>query len=299
MSVKKILRFLIDNYEIFTRIQIWRYRNKYPATFLNMNYSIKNPTIHFLHRYITNNTGDKACGYYQYFNNEFENYRCIVHDVNCVHFSLIKNYDIVIVGGGGLLNATAEWNYCINKATRKAGKSIIWSAGFNSSIINKKSRIDFKIIDLVSVRDFSYATFNYVPCATCMMPELDEKYANKRIIGLVAHKDVLHHIPKEFQQYDNVANFSSVKEIIEFIGSSEIILTNSYHAIYWSQLMNKKCILFAPRSEKYNYFKYPPVIFSGDLQKDLLDCEIYSDALSESRALTLQFLKEIKYLIAN
>jgi hypothetical protein len=220
--VKKILRFLIDNYEIFTRIQIWRYRNKYPATFLNTNYSIKNPTIHFLHRYITNNTGDKACGYYQYFNNEFENYRCIVHDVNCVHFSLIKNYDIVIVGGGGLLNATAEWNYCINKATRKAGKSIIWSAGFNSNLIKKKSLINFKNIDLVSVRDFSYDSYQYVPCATCFIPELEKEFKIKRFIGVIAHKDFPDHIPYEFKKYEIISNSDFLQDIMEPTNEKEV-----------------------------------------------------------------------------
>jgi hypothetical protein len=85
--------------------------------------------------------------------------------------------------------------------------------------------------------------------------------------------------------------------MIEFIGNSEIVLTNSYHAVYWSVIMKKKCVLFAPRSEKYDFYKYPPVLFSGDLAKDISEAVIYPGAFEESKVLTLEFVKDIKTLI--
>jgi hypothetical protein len=298
MSIKNIYRHLVDNYELFTRLQVWRFRKKYPGKALNDNYLIGTPTIHFLHRYITNNTGDMACGYYQYFLSEFDNYRCIVHDVNNVNFSLIKKSDVIIVGGGGLLNALPEWNYGISKAAKIAAKAVVWSAGFNSNSKQKfSSHINFNAFDLVAVRDFKYKDFRYVPCATCVLPELDKDYPIKRNVGVVAHKDVPHHLPREIHQFEKVTNNASLQEMIEFIGNSEVVLTNSYHAVYWSVLMKKKCVLFAPRSEKYDFYKYPPVLFSGNLDKDISQTVIYPNALEESRALTLEFLRDIKSLI--
>jgi len=299
MSLKKFYRYLVNNYKLFTIFQVYRFKKKYPTKVLNNDFQIDTPTIHFLHRYITNNTGDKACGYYQYFLSEFKYYKSIIHDVNKVDFSLIKKTDVIIVGGGGLLNATSEWNYNINRAAKLAGKSVIWSAGFNSSYSGPKlgSSIDFKLFDLVTVRDYNYKNFNYAPCATCVMPELEKDYVIKREVGVVAHKDVPQHLPKEIHQFEKVTNSAPLHEMVEFIGSSEVILTNSYHAVYWAVLMKKKCILFAPRSEKYDFYKYAPVKFSGDLALDISQAAIYPEAMEDSKKLTLHFLKDIKELI--
>lgn len=291
---------LVNNYDLFTEIQIWRFRKKYTTKVLNDNFLTNKPTLHFIHRYITNNTGDRACGYYQYFLEDFNNYQCIIHDINNVNFSLINKKDIVIIGGGGLLNAVAEWNYAIKKAAKMAGKSVVWSAGFNSNPNSKqkvKKLIDVTAFDLFAVRDFKYENFRYVPCATCIMPEFDLDYPIKRNIGVLAHKDVPQHLPKEVHQFDKITNSASLQEMIEFIGTSEVILTNSYHAAYWSVLMKKKCVLFAPNSEKYDFYKYAPMLFSGDLDRDISKAVIYPNALEESRALTLKLLKDIKVLI--
>ncbi|WDF68989.1 polysaccharide pyruvyl transferase family protein [Sphingobacterium oryzagri] len=295
---RNIYKFLINNFRVVTKFQLWRFRNAYPVKVINDNFLAGNPTVHFLHRYLTTNTGDRACGYYQYFLPEFENYKCVVHDINNVKFHLINSEDIVIIGGGGLLNATAEWNYSIDKAAKIAGKAVIWSAGFNSKV-GKKMRItiDWTKFDLISVRDFSYEDFRYVPCATCVMPSLQKVYDVKRKIGIVAHKDVLHHLPEGMTDYEMITNSVSLEDFVAFIGSSEIVLTNSYHAAYWSSLLKKKCVLFAPRSEKYDFYKYPPTLFSGNLLADINSASIYPNALNEAKQLTLDYVKDIKRLL--
>lgn len=300
MSFKKIYKYLKNHFPLFILLQRWKDKGTYPYTVLHDADNKSGPTIHFIHRYITSNTGDIACGYYRYFSSEFSGYRCLIHDINSVKASLIKKTDVVIIGGGGLLNASDKWNYQISQAIKKAGRNIIWSAGFNGNPGRKlKYPINWQAFALVAVRDFQYGNFRYVPCATCMMPELEKIYPVIRKIGVIAHKDVLHHLPKEANEYDVLTNKDSLQSMIEFIGSSEVVLTNSYHAVYWSTLMGKKCILFAPRSEKYNYYKYPPVIYSGNLVSDISKAPIYPDALAESKALTLEYLKDITKLIAS
>ncbi|TRX40115.1 polysaccharide pyruvyl transferase family protein [Flavobacterium restrictum] len=299
MEIKKIYRKLVDNYEVFTRFQIWRFRNKYPVKYLNENYNTDTPTIHFLHRYITDNTGDLACGYYRYFLYKFENYRCIIHDINCVNFSLIKKNDSVIIGGGGLLNNLAEWNYNINKAVSISNKSVVWSAGFNSyskkKIWNVVNVNDFK---LFAVRDFNYKGYRCVPCATCFLPELDKKYPIIRRIGVVTHKDIPIHLPNEIHKLERISNSDSLDDMIEFIGNSEVVLTNSYHVAYWSALLQRKCILFETKSEKHKYHKYPPVFYSGVLEDDISRAHIYPNALEDCRTLTKEFVNEILVLIS-
>ncbi|MCL7988648.1 polysaccharide pyruvyl transferase family protein [Sphingobacterium sp. lm-10] len=295
-SLKRIYRYLINNNRFFLRLHLQRFSSRYPSKILHE--ADNKSTVHFIHRYITNNTGDIACGYYRYFLDHFKAYQCVVHDVNCVDLSKIKDIDSVIIGGGGLLNATEEWNYNIIEAAKLARRSIIWSAGFNSYAGKKfHNAIDWNLFDLVAVRDFKYGDFRFVPCATCFMPELSINYEIKREVGVIGHKDVLHHLPTEFRQYELLTNSASLSEFVAFIGSSQIVLTNSYHAIYWATLLGKKAILFAPRSEKYNFYKYSPHLYTGDLEADLMAAKVYPEAMSDCRSLTMEYLKDIKSTI--
>jgi hypothetical protein len=300
MSIKIKYRKLVDKYELFTRFQIWRFRKKYPVKYLNSNYNIDSPVIHYIHRHITNNSGDLACGYYQYFLSEFKNYKFVIHDVNYINFGLIEKNDVLIVGGGGLLNNLSEWNYNINKAASLSNKAIVWSAGFNSySNKNVRNIINISSFKLFAVRDYNYENFRCVPCASCYLPELNRHYPIKRQIGVIGHKDNQINVPLEINEYEIITNSSPLSDMIEFIGSTEVILTNSYHAAYWSALLQRKCILFITKSEKHKFYRYPPVFYSGNLEDDISKAKIYVNALKESKALTIDFLNDIKSLIAS
>ena len=65
-------------------------------------------------------------------------------------------------------------------------------------------------------------------------------------------------------------NKYNIKQIIKFIGESEIIITGSYHAAYWSQLMNKKVIINGNWSSKFDTLKYKPVLLSDNIENDIL-----------------------------
>ena len=47
-------------------------------------------------------------------------------------------------------------------------------------------------------------------------------------------------------------------------------------------------------SNKFNYFKYPPQKYSGDIVDDINKTKIYESALDESIDLTLNYFNEIK-----
>jgi hypothetical protein len=99
---------------------------------------------------------------------------------------------------------------------------------------------------------------------------------------------------EEFSKYDFITNSYPLKIIIEFIGSSEVVITSSYHICYWATLMQKRVILHKVFSEKFTFMKYPPVIFSGKLQHDIAKCKIYSGALADSIVLNRNFIDEIR-----
>ncbi len=293
-KIKSFWRLLVDNSSFFTKLEVLRNRNKYPAKVINDISISEKPTVHFIHRYITTNTGDKACGYYQYFLDSFKDFRCIVHDVNSVDLSLISKKDVAIIGGGGLINLCVDWSYNINRVSKIAKETIIWSAGFNNHYGTKtKIEIIWDRIKLIGVRDYNYKNFRYVPCATCVIKKFDEKFEIKRKYGVVSHQNEAHPIPDEFKKYERISNDDIIENIIEFIGSSEIVLTNSYHAAYWSILLGKKCIVFSAFSEKFKNYKYMPEFYSGDLDSDIAKCKVYPGAMSDARKLTNKFVEDI------
>lgn len=127
-----------------------------------------------------------------------------------------------------------------------------------------------------------------------MIEYLSYSYPIRRRIGVVSH----HYFKlEELQQYDRCYNDAPLPEIIEFIGSSEIIITNSYHIAYWSTLMQKKVILAEAFSDKFEYMQYPPTPYSGNLEVDIAKAKLYPGALENCRELTLEFVKHIQQII--
>ena len=47
-------------------------------------------------------------------------------------------------------------------------------------------------------------------------------------------------------------------------------------------------------SNKFNYFKYPPQKYSGDIINDINEAKIYKHALNESIDLRINYFNEIK-----
>ena len=67
--------------------------------------------------------------------------------------------------------------------------------------------------------------------------------------------------------------------------------------VYWATLMGKKVILFSSFSNKFDSFKYHPVRYSGDLEKDIAQAHTYPQALEECRKLNLAFFKKVKKIV--
>ena len=113
----------------------------------------------------------------------------------------------------------------------------------------------------------------------------------KREIGIISHKDYI----IENNKYDIITNSQNIYEIIDFIRTSKVIITNSYHGIYWATLMKRKVITMGYlHSNKFEYFKYTPQKYSGNIIKDINNSKIYELALNESIDLTLNYFNEIK-----
>lgn len=88
-----------------------------------------------------------------------------------------------------------------------------------------------------------------------------------------------------------------IARVIRFLGSARVVITNSYHAAYWSQLMGKAVVVF-PFSSKFYYFKHKVTLGKPEDWKKLLDqVEEQAPALQDCVEANLKFNDQVQKLI--
>lgn len=250
------------------------------------------PKLHIIHRIDKKNTGDMVSNCSEYYS--FEDYKIIKHDIYSPDFSVIKKNDPIILSGGGLLNCLENWNKNINKLLELSENVFGWGIGFNKHHnTNINTKINLSKFKLLGIRDYKQSYENntrYVPCSSCNLPELKYEYKIQRNIGVIEH----HHnkiILKE--KYDKINNEMNIVDLIKFIGESNIIITNTYHALYFSALLNKKCILYNSFSEKFNYTKFNYVKYENNLKFNDIK-NMNKDLIQNSIKINNAFYSDIK-----
>lgn len=253
------------------------------------------PKLHIIHRIDKTNTGDMVSNCSEYY--LFKDYKIIKHDIYSPNFTVIKKNDPIILSGGGLLNCLENWNKNINKLLELSENVFGWGIGFNKHHnTHIKTKINLSKFKLLGIRDYkqSYeSNTRYVPCSSCNLPQLKYEYKIKRNIGVIEH----HHNKITLKvNYDKINNNINIDNLIQFIGESNIIITNTYHALYFSSLLNKKCILYNSFSEKFNYTKFKYVIYENNLVYNDIKT-LNKDLLQNSIKINNLFYNDIKSLI--
>lgn len=247
--------------------------------------------IHFIHRVDNTNTGDMASCPLQYFP-DLGISAVNVHDIYNINLNKINRNDIVIFGGGGLFDCLESWNRAINDVLDKCKNCFAWGVGFNTHAnTHVQTKINFNKFKKIFIRDKNHPSkFDFCPCPSCMLNFPQIKTSRK--IGVLEHK-----MFKLDLDYDAIDNRADLDKLLQFIAESEIIITSSYHGWYWATLMGKKVIVMRPFSSKFNWLPWPPVFYSGDLDKDIQRAQSYTDALSEARNKTQEVYQYIKSMI--
>lgn len=207
----------------------------------------------------------------------------------------------LIIGGGGLLNRNSfKFQIQTFEALAARGKkTVLWGVGHNSKYRKDFRKLDSYNIDpdtfgLAGTRDHTLSK-EWVPCVSCMNPVFDKTYPAIRETGIILHKKTLKRSGTSavFKGYPLISNSAKLERYVEFIGNSENIITDSYHAMYWGILLNKKVVVI-PNSSKFFDFKYAPVISTfEDCIKDLKKAKAYSGVLEECRERNKLFAEKV------
>jgi hypothetical protein len=255
------------------------------------------------HRLKTDNIGDRSCAPALWFPeltgairdeimglNQFENPEPADR---LAWKARVADADLLIVGGGGLLEIDffrAGLRY-IAEHRKPGSKLVLWGAGHNTWQLRDwrgmkhALEIDDYGFDLIGVRDYECG-YDWVPCASCMAPELDQPTDPVFDVVMYAHVETLRdarfarQLPSGLPMLDNSAPF---EQVIPFLTSGDLVLTDSFHGMYWATLLGRRVVAF-PSSSKFYSVKHPvPLCDPTDWQRFAPLARTYPDALEECR----------------
>lgn len=266
----------------------------------------KNTGIANVYRVDSNNVGDFYCAPHLYFD-ELKDNKLDIFDYKSPNKPTTQNWidqvcdNSLIIGGGGLLNRK-----CFEKQMKlfeylnvEGKKTVIWGAGHNSDNKNdfgkiSQYNINLKKVGLVGVRDYSMGE-SWVPCVSCMHSIFDKRYDEINDIGIIYHRISAKNkrLLNKLKYYPSTSNSTNLEEMVSFIGNSRVIVTDTYHAMYWAMLLGKK-VLVIPNSSKFYDFKYKPVFTTfNSFEKDLKKTQTTNGILEECREINLKFAEKV------
>lgn len=298
MSISKFIKRNLSSFQ----------RTKQKKTVINsiLQTVQENRDVVNIHRIDKGNIGDFYCAPHLYFD-QLKEKQLDIFDFKSLDKNTTQNWitkvsqNALVIGGGGLLNrGSFEMQmHLFEKLTQHGKKTVLWGVGHNeknSSVFGNVTayNVDTAKFGLVGVRDHSMRD-QWVPCVSCMHPVFDHKFEESQEIGIIFHKKTIKNkqLLNKLQKYPSTSNTTNLEDMISFIGGSQTIVTDSYHAMYWSILLGKKVVAI-PNSSKFFDFKYQPVLSTFDnFENDLPKTRSYSGVLAECREVNLKFADKV------
>ncbi len=213
----------------------------------------------------------------------------------------VEGATLVVFGGGGiqpkawrrirdLVECFPPWLLCV-----------IWGMGINdhgrfdqhypAELAWLEARPNVRI----GLRDRFYR--KYVPCASCMHPKFETVREVHRPLGLYVHH--LYDLELDGPRLTNVTGgdvATSFSAVLDFLGSSEVVVTNTYHGAYWATLLGRRAVVVSPFSNKFFGFPFEPLVFQDCATLAAVGMPAlielaprYPDALAQCRSINFAF----------
>ena len=223
--------------------------------------------IYFAHVKVTSNAGDKRCCPYYYYESYFRQFNCQIVNLTSLRHIHIDKQDIIIIGGGGILDASRQWNDNIIYAMHKTKNIILWGCGYNNN-----GKINFNSIPinktlLAGIRDYQHPYLRFVPCPSCKSVFFDRIKPVNASVGIIKHYGNTFTLNDSYNGIDCILNSASMQEIVNFIHRHSIILSDSYHGLYWASLAGKKVGRLDNRNNsrfRDCFYQYPYIQYLDD-----------------------------------
>jgi hypothetical protein len=198
-----------------------------------------------------NNIGDRMCGPAQYF------WPCVRQQ----SFSDPLPSDVsTAIFGGGQIFAQLAAAVQLREVLPPRAKLVAWAVGLpppgmNDDLVYETARH----FAAFSTRNYAWRErHRFVPCASCMSSTFDHSSPPQHEVVVFRHrrKPGPQNIPPSVPVLSNAIQSDGA---VEFIASGEIVVTSSFHGVYWAQLLGRRVICI-PYNDKFTAFQYTPTI---------------------------------------
>ena len=238
-------------------------------------------------------------------------------DIYKMKYDYKPPHENVIYGGGGFIGQFRPMSHVIKFQKNTNHRIYGWGLGEHTYVcldeqtqcippMNITYPAYIRAFDLMGIRDHHSHLYHaipharWVPCASCMHEAFDKEYEVKHDIVFFTHAqlpmNIIHGMPKETWDYPHKANSEmNFEETIEFLGSGDIVITNSFHGAYWATLLGKVVCCF-PWSSKFYGLKHQPLYCpTTDWWKTINEKEQrqYKSSLEECREANKKFHIEL------
>lgn len=242
--------------------------------------------LSFVHINKTPNVGDMMCAPYHYF--YFPSYG--VYDLKQ---DVPKS--LAVIYGGGAIEPSLRVDRIHDKV--EARFKIAWGIGTSRSGHKDPGPL-IQDLDLCGRREFGREGGEYVPCVSCMSPLFDKKYTIKHELAFYTHAVKSRFDADTLNSHPVSKNRGDFETIVNFLGSAETIVTDSFHGVYWATLLGRKVVCI-PFSSKFYGYKFPPTYAKYDDWKGVMSStRIYDNALDDCRKINNRFYEKVMNVIS-
>lgn len=230
--------------------------------------------------------------------------------------------ELVILGGGGLGREDFRGHLKRLRGAYPDAQLVAWGVGtdlpgFDMSREQSPSGADllgdyFEEFDLVKSRVWTpKQPDQWVPCVSAMHPEFDRLRDQTPDVDVVVYS----HKRKKIQPYSwrnfwkkNRAFVSLPKSVsvihadndgqdmtgkLQTLARARVVVTNSYHGVYWSTLLGKKVICVPFKSGLFS-FRHRPLYRQNTISLDDLQmAPAYPEALGQCREANTRFFDDL------
>lgn len=207
--------------------------------------------------------------------------------------------DNLIIGGGGF---GAKWIDLIRAflSNNSVRRTVLWGSAW------EKGRSDLdqfrSCCDIMGIREWLPDTadhLDWVPCASVLHSELPRLAEHQPTQDWL----IIDHWKRKKIKFKPVHTrmknrMSSMDQIIEAIADHNIVLTSSYHVVYWSILLRRRVVFISnPWLPKVDHMRWP-VPRAETFSWELIDqAQIYPDAYDQALQANLDFLAKVQCLV--
>lgn len=160
----------------------------------------------------------------------------------------------VVIGGGGMLFPTyLPQLEALSQNT--SIKRVIWGIGTNFHDQTEAVHPEWlRGFNLVGLRDTGpLYGMEFVPCPSCLHREFKiQREAPTHEFVLYEHWQYPISIT-DAPRMTNQAPADDFWKVLDFLASGEVVISNSYHGLYWAVLLGRKALCYEPFSNRFHH----------------------------------------------